>query len=114
MIDQNDFENSQFRRRAADFAPPPPAGPSNQQILDELRELKALIMGMQDAFPRDDLGKPDYAGHRGDHVHRINAAKTVENFKFAATMKAIGWVGGVIGLVFMTGLGEHAKRLLGG
>jgi hypothetical protein len=121
-MEHNDFENSQYRRRSGDLISEVSGGsPPNLNALvaviealrSDIKDLKMTIKGIESAFPRNDLDAPDFDGHRKDHVHRIQISKQVDGLKFSATMKILGWAGGILGLVFLTGLGEHVKRLLG-
>lgn len=66
------------------------------------------------AFPRNDLGEPDFSGHRTDHVTRINTAKNVEGYKVKMTERALVGVVAVLFTLFATGAGEHLKRLVTG
>lgn len=119
-----EFENSQLRCRASDFNPVPPfppPGPTNVELMKaiegltaELREFKHSMGALKTAFPRNDLGEPDFDGHRIDHVTRIKHAQQFEGLKFAATMRFVGAVCGVVGLIFMTGLSTHLQKFIGG
>ena len=118
-----DFEHSQHPlRRATDITPPPPPQCSCgkevmealQRIEGELRDMRHGMGTIRTAFVRNDLGQPDYEGHRQAHLGMIKRAEEIDKIKSAGTMKVVGIVLGAIVLVFMTGLGTHLQKLVGG
>lgn len=115
----SDFSESQFpRRRASDFqaqqAPQPE--PTNAQIMAHLVEMKTIltnhIRDVNTAFPIDDIGRPDYNGHRLSHKNMIEAAKTIEGYKTDLTKKVLWWVVGGLAFVFFSGAGSTLKAWL--
>ena len=61
------------------------------------------------AFPKNDLGKPDYDGHRKQHLQIEKDEKLVEGYQIDATKKVIG--GGVLFIfgLFATGALDWIK-----
>lgn len=117
-MNRPDFVNSQYQRRASDFVPP---GPTNTEIMaavmavkEELREFKHSMGTIETAFPRNDLGEPDFEGHRLDHTTRIKHTRQFEGLKMAATTKLVLAVVSGIGLIFVSGISVHLQKLLGG
>ena len=47
---------------------------------------------MAKAFVLNDLGEPDYDGHRRAHLEWIEGHKIVNGYKIEATKKVVGWV----------------------
>lgn len=74
-----------------------------QRKFDSLQErvstIERSVIEVRTAFPLDDIEKPDFGGHRKDHVHRINAAKVMEGYKIDAAKRVIAIV-----VIFMAGL----------
>ena len=56
------------------------------------------------AFPYNDLGKPDYDGHRKSHLQQIADAKIVEGFKVDAAKKVMGIIITVLLTIIGSGL----------
>lgn len=51
------------------------------------------------AFVVNDLGEPDFDGHRKSHAQMIEAEKVLHGYKLEATKKVVGWVvAGLLGL----------------
>ena len=47
---------------------------------------------IEKAFVKNDLGEPDFDGHRRAHLQLIEADKIMNGYKNEATKKVIGWV----------------------
>ncbi len=123
MNQQTDFQNSQYNRRATDAAGAGGGGgggPSNAEIMaalialkEELREFKHSMGSLKTAFPRNDLGEPDFDGHRMDHVVRMKRDQTFEGLKLSVALKITGIVISALALIFMSGLSVHLQKLVG-
>lgn len=112
-MQSNDQCNTQVeRRRASDGA----TGTPEQvwELLTQLRDSITAIATTQaqqtTAFIKNDLGTPDYDGHRKAHIAAVEAAKVVEGYKQDATKKIIvsfiTWLSGVLAL----GLFEYFRK----
>lgn len=79
---------------------------------DRQREILEKLSNIESAFPKDELGNPDFAGHRRVHKDQISAQ---ENFE-ASRRKIIGnitsWA--AIGLLTVLGsaLAPYLAKLL--
>lgn len=62
----------------------------NIEIRDQLAELRAMHKHQSEAFVKDDLGQPDYHGHRKAHLQMIKEAEVVSGYKQEATKKVVG------------------------
>ena len=107
------FQDSGHRRRASDTPGAPAAAPSNADLLRAILEVRDRLVSIETAFPLNDINKPDFDGHRRDHVVRMKAAETFEGYKVEMTKKVLAGVVGLLFVVFSTGAGDHLKRLLG-
>jgi len=85
-----------------------------QQVQSDIRDIKHGMGTIRTAFVRNDLGDPDYEGHRQAHLSMIRRADEVDKLKMAGTVKLVGIVVGAVVLVFMTGLGTHLQKMIGG
>jgi len=47
---------------------------------------------MREGFPKNDLGNPDYDGHRVAHVSSIEKAKVVQGYQRDMTKKVLEWL----------------------
>ena len=122
-MSQPDFEASQFRRRAADFAPAQsgsvcPCGQEMMALLQkmesDIREIKHGMGTVRTSFVRNDLGEPDYEGHRQAHIGMIKKHEAGERVKEASTLKVVGIVIAAVAAIFMSGMSVHIQKLLGG
>ena len=64
---------------------------------------------MKEAFIKNDLGLPDYDGHRTDHKVRTEEAKVVDGYKRDATKRIIDIVIGAAAVIFGLGFIEWLK-----
>jgi hypothetical protein len=85
-----------------------------QRIEGELRDMRHGMGTIRTAFVRNDFGQPDYEGHRQAHLGMIRKAEEIDQIKTAGTLKVVGIVVAVIVAIFMTGLGTHLQKLVGG
>lgn len=65
---------------------------ANSNELEDLRKECANCRScIQRAFVKNDLGEPDYDGHRKAHATMIEADKVMEGFKREAAKKIVAW-----------------------
>lgn len=108
-----------IRILATDDLCPPGGQPFNPDhcttALDMRTRIATLERGfaqMQTAFTRNDLGEPDYDGHRVSIIKQKEADKIVEGYKLTATTKVIGVVVGFLVLLLSSGLTTKLGELL--
>jgi hypothetical protein len=78
-------------RRATDITPPPPPQcPCSKEVLEamqrmqeDLRDIKHGMGTIRTAFVRNDLGLPDYEGHRQAHLGMVRKAEEIDKIKTA-------------------------------
>lgn len=58
---------------------------------------------MREAFVKNDLGNPDYDGHRVAHATAIEKAKVVQGYQRDTTKKALEWL--LVGVAVLLGQG---------
>ena len=80
----------------------------------DIRDIKHGMGTIRTAFVRNDLGDPDYEGHRQAHIQMIERHKFGEKAKEAGTLKVVGIVAAAVAGIFMTGLSVHIQKLFGG
>lgn len=83
------------QRRATDkegAAPAPAQGPTLADVYALLTEIKTTQEGMISAFVLDDLGKPDFSGHRAAHKKQIADADAMKQYKAGLTRSVVDWV----------------------
>lgn len=89
-----------------------------KEILSTIRDIKKqqdettnTLAGMTKAFPKNDLGDPDYDGHRKDHLTSREHDKLIREYKVDATKKIL-WSGiAFLGLLLGTGFTEQIKGI---
>jgi hypothetical protein len=86
------------KRRVADNMP----NPTLMDIIELLHEMQNNQQGYISAFPLDDLGKPDYTGHRKKHIADAANEKALEGYKTGLTKSILEWV--VKGVLALTGI----------
>ena len=94
-------ESNNFpRRRATDDL----REPTLSDIWQKLMEIEQRQIAHSTAFLVNDLGTPDYEGHRQAHRAMVKAAAALEGYKTDATKKVIGAVLGVVGTLLALGV----------
>ena len=63
---------------------------------DEITTIRQRIAAMEDAFVRDDLGKPDFHAHRKTHLQEVKQSERMEELKDSATRQVLMWVIGIV------------------
>lgn len=77
-----------------------------------LQKLEHSHARMQEAFVNNDLGLPDYDGHRNDHKVRIEESKVVDGYKRDATKRVIDILIGAVAVIFGLGFVEWVRSNL--
>lgn len=79
------------------------------EIVDSLDEIKGMIKSVNKAFPANDLGEPDFDGHRTAHRKMIEREKRIEDDKEGAIkhVRNATLIGG--GTILLTALWEYIK-----
>ena len=62
---------------------------------DECQDLHARVSAIEEAFPLNDLKKPDYHTHRKSHLADIRADEKLDELKFDATRQILLWAVGI-------------------
>jgi hypothetical protein len=67
-------------------------------IRDRVARIEARQSGVDTAFVNNDIGRPDYDGHRKEHLVIKKQATTLENYKIDITKKLLEWfiVGAIV------------------
>ena len=79
------------------------------EIAESLEEIKGMIKSVNRAFPANDLGEPDFDGHRTAHRRMIEREKRIEDDKEGAIkhVRNATLIGG--GTILLTALWEYIK-----
>lgn len=56
-----------------------------------LNDFERSHLNIDRAFVKDDLGTPDYEGHRKAHLALMEADKVLQSYKQDATKKVLAW-----------------------
>ncbi len=117
MQDFSDSQHAEHKRRASDLVGSvPPSGDTLLQllrgILSRLEEVERCQTEFKTAFLINDLGKPDYEGHRGGHRKLVEAEKSVQDYKHGATKVVLNWAIGIMLGVALSGFGLWVKEHL--
>lgn len=72
-------------------------------IRNRVTNIEAKITALDTAFVSNDIGRPDYDGHRKEHSIIKKQAATLENYKVDITKKLIEWF--IIGSIVLIGTG---------
>ena len=62
---------------------------------DELSLIRQRVAMIEDAFTRDDLGKPDFHLHRKTHLQEVKQCERMEEIKDSATKQMLLWILGI-------------------
>lgn len=63
---------------------------------DELSTIRQRVALIEDAFTRDDLGKPDFHLHRKTHLQEVKQSERMEEIKDSATKQVLLWFVGIV------------------
>ena len=107
----------QYNRRATDVFKDDASPQNLLKLLKEIRETQIANEIIQrahtKAFILNDIGEPDYDGHRKSHLELEKTAKLMQEYKQDATKKIISSVAVFLLGVFAMGFLEYAKMKLG-
>ena len=81
-----------------------------RHLNDRLAVLEHRHGYIQNAFPRNDLDKPDYDGHRKAHLDLMKQDEVVDSYKQEATKKIVSMLTGAILTLLGMGLLEYLKK----
>lgn len=106
-------EAAQPQRRASDTE----QAKTLADIYDLLMTMKAAHDGILSAFVLDDIGKPDYTGHRLAHKQQIADAAAMQSYKTGLTKSILDWAAKgvivfVLAAILTSGMGylkDHIK-----
>ena len=76
---------------------------------NRLQALEHSTARIREGFLKNDLGLPDYDGHRTAHKSMVEQASVIEGYKRDATKTVLGWIlAAVIGM-FSVGFFDWLK-----
>ena len=79
---------------------------------DRTQTLEHSCSRMREAFVKNDLGNPDYDGHRVAHASAIDKAKVVSGYQRDMTKKVLEWILVAVGVLIGQGALEWIKAHL--
>lgn len=85
-----------------------------QKMETDIREIRHGMGSLRTAFIRNDLGDPDFEGHRQAHIGMVKKREAGERAKEAGTLKVIGIVIAAVAAIFVSGLNVHIQKMMGG
>lgn len=74
-----------------------------QRVNQRLGVLEQEVVIIKTAFRKNDLGNPDYDGHRVDHNNTHETTSTIKDYKYKFTERLLTVVASAIGLALFTG-----------
>lgn len=93
--------------------------PSNDEIWkllqtmnDRLNLIEHRHSYVATAFPKNDLGKPDYDGHRKEHLQFKKDSEVVESYQNNTVKSLLSWAAVGAILLFIAGLVEWIRAHL--
>lgn len=88
---------------------------ANGLILQELRaEVLRRIEMIEDTFPLDDRGRPDYHLVKEHHTDVRESKKAMNEYKRAITLRLLQGAVGLLITILGFGLGPYFSKILGG
>ena len=85
-----------------------------KRIQDDIRDIKHGMGTIRTGFVRNDLGDPDYEGHRQAHLHMIQKDKNLDSLKMAGVLKLVGLLVVFGSGLMAAGFGSYIQKLAGG
>jgi hypothetical protein len=96
-----------------------PHPPDNSELWKFVQDLNNRVSVLEHrsafvstAFPKNDLGEPDYDGHRRSHLDIAEDAKVVSGFKQEATKNVIKILVTVVLTLLVSGFFTNAGKIL--
>ena len=80
-----------------------------QGLNDRLSLIEHRHSYIATAFPKNDLGKPDYDGHRKEHLQFKKDSEVVEGYQNSTVKSILSWVSIGAILLFIAGLVEWIR-----
>lgn len=77
----------------------------------DLRMLHQRVTRLEDALPRDDLGKPDFDGHRTYHTDKIESSKTLRNYQQEVTKNLLRAGATILIMTFGAGYSDYVVAI---
>lgn len=77
----------------------------------DLRMLHQRVTRLEDALPRDDLGKPDFDGHRTYHTDKIESSKTLRNYQQEVTRNLLRAGATILIMTFGAGYSDYVVAI---
>lgn len=108
-----EFRDSQMPpdRRSGD---PCPVGSDIWRSLTAVEARVAVLERTQDAvktsFPQNDLGAPDFDGHRKAHLEMIDTSKIMAGYRMSFTTKIVVGLATLVGSALWLGVLELVRR----
>ena len=81
-------------------------------IHTRLEAAEHSISRIREGFVKNDLGNPDYDGHRVSHATSIKKAEVVQGYQRDMTKRALEWVLVAVGVLIGQGALEGVKAHL--
>jgi hypothetical protein len=82
------------------------------QINERTRDIEKNIRELSTAYPKNDLGEPDYDGHRKAHIQMDKQADIVDNYKKNVTETIITWLVTGLLIILASGVIETIRHYL--
>lgn len=79
------------------------------ELNTDVQELKHSVARMREGFVKNDLGNPDYDGHRVSHASSIEKAKVVQGYQRDMTKRALEWLLVAVGVLIGQGAIEWIR-----
>lgn len=93
-----------------------PTVPNNDELWKHITELNDRLSLIEhrhgyvsSAFPQNDLGKPDYDGHRKAHIQLVEDSKVVQSYKSEVTKTILSIVAGALLTMLASGFIQSLK-----
>lgn len=89
-------------------------------IQKDAQEIKNRVISIEykqdmaaSAFIKNDLGLPDYDGHRKDHLAIKKSEETLDKYKFEFTKSLLKWGGAALAALLFSGVLHKIALFLG-
>lgn len=79
---------------------------------NRLQSLEHSTVRIREGFLKNDLGLPDYDGHRTAHKSMVEQASVIDGYKRDATKTVVGWLLAAVVGMFSVGFFDWFKSHL--
>lgn len=88
-------------------------GANVNELETRVKKLEGQVQSIEQAFPLNEFGLPNYAGHNQEHKDSAEESKNTKEYKKAVTLKLLQGAAGLLITLIGFGIGPYISSKLG-